>query len=185
MDRTVRRRRLRTVGAAIAVAASLSLTGCGFNAQTLQTYTPAHGVNVDHDALKVRNLLVIADGQGKGVVSASIVSAKDDSLESVSGNAVKADGSDGGALTVTAAPVELPAGQLVVLTDQSPRLTVTGPELKPGLTARLVLTYGSGQTTDLVVPVMDAEQALYADAVQDTAAPSASASPTPEPTQSP
>ena len=184
MDRTVRRRRLRTVGAAIAVAASLSLTGCGFNAQTLQTYTPAHGVNVDHDALKVRNLLVIADGQGKGVVSASIVSA-DASLAAVGGNAVKADGSDGGALTVTAAPVELPAGQLVVLTDQSPRLTVTGPELKPGLTARLVLTYGSGQTTDLVVPVMDAEQALYADAVQDTAAPSASASPTPEPTQSP
>lgn len=182
MDRTVRRHRLRTVGAAIAVAASLSLTGCGFNAQTLQPYTPAHGVNVDHEGVKVRNLLVIADGQGKGVVSASIVSAEGDTLESVSGSAIKADGTDGGALTVTAAPVELPAGKLVVLTDQSPRLSVTGPELKPGLTARLKLTYGSGQATDLVVPVMDAERAMYADAAQDTAAPTASAEPTPSPT---
>lgn len=171
MDRTVRRHRLRTVGAALAVAASLSLTGCGFNAQTLQTYTPAHGVNVDHEALKVRNLLIIADEAGQGVVSASLVSQEGDTLQSVSGNAIKADGSDGGALTVTAAPVELPAGRLVVLTDQTPRLTVSGSELKPGLTARLKLTYASGQATDLEVPVRSAAETMYTDAVSPSAQP--------------
>ena len=62
------------------MCASLLLTGCGFNMQTLQQYTPAHGVNVDLQAgeanrqLKVRNLLVVADESGKGVLSASIVS---------------------------------------------------------------------------------------------------------------
>lgn len=182
MDRTVRRHRLRTMGAAVAVAAALSLTGCGFNAQTLQTYTPAHGVNVDHEALKVRNLLVIADASGQGVVSASLVSQKGDTLQSVSGNAIKADGTDGGALTVTAAPVELPAGKLVVLTEQTPRLTVSSPELKPGLTARLKLTYASGQATDLQVPVRGADEEMYAGAVGTPTAQPTAATPTPTPT---
>lgn len=42
--------------------------------ETLQSYTPANGVNIDDDFLKVRNLLIIADASGQGRLSASLVS---------------------------------------------------------------------------------------------------------------
>lgn len=205
MDSSTRRRR-RVARALIAgVGAALLLTGCGFDAQTLQQYTPAHGVNVDVTAgennrqLKVRNLLIISDDKGEGVVSASVVSPVADSLVAVSGTPLKADGSKGGALTVTKdGEVALKADQLVVLTTPEPAVRVSSPDLRPGLTVDLTLTFASGRTAQAIVPVMTYENAIYATvspsptavapATAETAAPTEAGTPsdaTPSPAHTP
>ncbi len=169
MDSSTRRRR-RVARALIAgVSAALLLTGCGFDAQTLQQYTPAHGVNVDVTAgennrqLKVRNLLIVSDDKGQGIVSASIVSPVADSLVAVSGAPLKDDGTLGSALTATTAgEITLKPDQLVVLTTPEPAVRVSSPDLRPGLTADVTLTFASGRTAQAIVPVMSYEDAIYA-----------------------
>mgnify|MGYP000882286556 CR=1 FL=1 len=168
MDSSTRRRRraVRTVVAGVGV--SLLLTGCGFDMQTLQQYTPAHGVNVDLEAgeakrqLKVRNLLVVSNESGEGYLSASIVSPVADELVKVEGIAHKSDNSEGGALTVSGSPVKLEPNRLVVLTDPEPAYTVSGADLQPGLTVDLVLTFASGLEAATTAPVMSSEDPIYA-----------------------
>ena len=189
-----RRRAVRTLVAG--VGASLLLTGCGFDAQTLQPYTPANGVNVDLPAgqdgrqLKIRNLLLVADGAGKGVVSASIVSPVADSLVKVEGAARKADNSVGSPLTVTGGPVQLQPNRMVVLTEGE-GFTVSGSDLEPGLTADLVLTFKSGVQAEAIAPVMSSESKIYASITpapaptRATPTPAGTASPTPAPSATP
>jgi hypothetical protein len=170
MPRTRLSRTLRLAGVTAALGASLTLTGCGFDAQTLQTYTPAQGINVDvAGGPKVRNLLLIANASGKGQVSASIVApTTPDRLAAVAATPIKPDSTLGAPLTVSAANVPLPAGTLVVLTDAAVApIIVTGSDLKPGLTAQVTLTFASGAVQQVVVPVMDATNPIYV-----TAAPS-------------
>lgn len=155
-------RSLRRLAAAAVIAVGLLLGGCGFDAQTLQPYSQSHGVNVDASQLKVRNLFVIADTTGKGVLSGTLVSAADDTLTSVAGVAHKADGSDAGALTVTAMPLRLPAASAVVLTSPSPAVKVSSPDLKPGLTATVTLTLQSGTQVKANVPVMGSDNPSFA-----------------------
>lgn len=158
MDRT---RSLRLTGAAITLSASLALTGCGMNVQTLQEYTPAHGVNAQTGDIKVRNLLIVANDAGQGVLSASLVTPTKDELVSISGTALTPDGEPAGPLLFTASPVQLPANQLVVLTDTQPPITVTSADMKPGLTAQVDLGFSSGGQTQLIVPVVSASDPTY------------------------
>jgi len=176
-------RRRPTAWWAVVIASLLVLTtGCGFDAQTLQPYTPADGVNfqlggteADEPTLKVRNLLVIADDTGAGFVSASmVVDLGTDTLRSITGVALNANGTDAGAITVSAfPPVPLNANQLVVLTNLAP-ISVSGP-LKPGLEARLVFTFAQAGEQTIVVPVLDRSDPVYAGV---TPSPAASASTT-------
>ncbi|MFT3876864.1 MAG: hypothetical protein QM708_10650 [Propioniciclava sp.] len=194
MESSTRRRR-RAVRALIAgVGATLVLTGCGFDMQTLQPYTPAHGVNIDvktddnNRQLKVRNLLVISDTKGQGVLSASMTSPVTDRLVSVSGTPFKADNSAGTPLTVTqGAAVELKADQIAVLTNPAPVIKVSSPDLRPGLTVDLTLTFASGRTAHAVAPVMSYDDPIYT--TVSPAPASASATPartaTPTPTATP
>lgn len=170
MSRTSLSRTLRLAGVGSALAASLTLTGCGFDAQTLRSYTPAQGINVDvAGGPKVRNLLLIANAAGKGQLSASMIAPTTaDRLTAVSATPIRPDSTLGAPLTVSAANVALPAGALVVLTDAAVTpIFVTGADLKPGRTADLTLTFASGAVQEIVVPVMDATNPIYA-----TAAPS-------------
>ena len=177
MESTTRRRR----GARMLVAgvgAALLLTGCGFDAQTLQPYTPAHGVNATAGVVKVRNLLVVSDAQGKGIVSASLVSPDSDRLTSLTGTPIKADGTTGAALQFSSTTqVALQPNQLVVLTEPQPVIQVSSPDLKPGLTVNLTLRFASGSETTLVAPVASFTDPIYA-SVSPTPMPT-TASPTP------
>lgn len=172
---------VRLVGVA-AVLSALLTAGCGFDVQTLQPYTPADGVNYTHGdgvngtpQLKVRNLFVLADGAGNGFVSASmIVDNGSDTLRSISGVALNADGSDGGAITVgTFAPLAIGTDRLLVLTDEAP-ITVSGP-LRPGFEARLTLTFAEAGEISVVTPVIASSDPVYSGL---TPSPTASASPT-------
>lgn len=177
MESTTRRRR----GARMLVAGvgtALLLAGCGFDAQTLQPYTPAHGVNATAGPVKVRNLLVVSDAQGKGIVSASLVSPDADRLTAVSGTPIKADGTTGSPLQVSSTTqVALQPNQLVVLTEPQPVIQVSSPDLTPGLTVNLTLRFSSGVETTLIAPVASFTDPIYA-TVSPTPMPS-TATPTP------
>lgn len=185
MPRRTTRRTRRVLLAGLGTA--LLLSGCGFNVQTLQNYTPAQGVNVDAEAVKVRNFLVIADDEGQGVVSASMLSPTDDRLTGMSLTPLVEGNVEGTPLTVSGPEgVQLPANTLVVLTDDSQQLQVAGEDLMPGRSVRFVLTFASGAQADGLAPVMGFNQAMYATlsptpqpTAQATGAAAATASPSP------
>ena len=160
------------VGVALAsVGLLFGLSACGFNAQTLQPYTPSDGVNVDIGldqnenptaaTVKVRNLMVISKAHGSGFLSATLVSGEDDKLTEVSGQALGPDGTTGSKLTTELSePVEITAGQPVVLTDQSP-ITLTAADLKPGQLADLTLSFERSGSYQVEVPVVDGNNEIY------------------------
>lgn len=173
MPRRTTRRTSRVVVAGLGTA--LLLSGCGFSVQTLQEYTPAQGVNVDAGSVKVRNFLVIADEDGQGVVSASMVSPTADRLTGISLTPLVEGNVEGTPLTVSdTGDVELPANNLVVLSDAERQVQVSGEDLTPGLSVRFVVTFASGAQAGGLAPVMGYNQAQYA-----------TLSPTPQPTASP
>lgn len=169
MNRRPLHRRLTGWATAAVAALAVALTaGCGFDVQTLQPYTPADGVNFQlggptGPTLKVRNLFILADDHGSGFLSASMITDDgSDTLRSISGVALKSDGTTAGELTVGSfTPIPIGSGTLVVLIDQAP-ITVTGADLRPGLGARLVLTFASAGPKSIDVPVIDSSDPVYA-----------------------
>lgn len=146
----------------LALGLLLSTSACGMQVQTNKPYTPAEGVNLDVGSVHVRNLMILSRADGAGFLSASLTSSDVDALTLVSGTPIKVDGSDGAAFTATLPdPVALGNGVLVVLTNR-PFITITSADLKPGLTAKLVLQFSNAGEADVTVPVVDAAQPDYA-----------------------
>jgi hypothetical protein len=172
--------------AVVSLLLSLGLTalvaGCGFNAQTNMPYTPADGTNADlgaGGAIKIRNLVVISDTKGSGVISATLIGNVQDQLTSVSVTPLKADGSAGTAVTATpATPLQLGGGSLIVLTNVTP-LKVTSPDLVAGLSATVTMNFTTAGPATLNCPVVDGTQAPWS-----AITPGVSPTPSPEPTPS-
>lgn len=164
-------RSLRSLAASLCVPLALTLTGCGFGAQTLQPYTPAEGVNTSVGQVQVRNVLVIADSTGQGLVSASLVTYADDTLTAVAGTPHKVDGSAGSPLVVTATglPLTMPTNTLFVLTDAPLRIAVSSPDLKPGLLAEVTLTFAKAGQVKVVTPVLSSDEPEFAGITVGTA----------------
>ena len=100
----------------------------------------------------------------------------------MTGTAVKPDGTQGSPLTITRVSVPLRPGQLVVLTGEgAPTIQVSGADLKPGLSAILTLTFSSGVTRTITVPVMSAADPIYATVMPRTATAQPSGTATPAP----
>lgn len=150
-------------------AVMASVTACGFDAQTLQPYPQAEGVNFQigpstgtDPVLKVRDLLVVSDKSGNGFLSASmIMTSGTDRLVSVTGEALKPNGSSAGALTVAKfSPIQITSTKLAQLVNL-PEISVSSASLKAGLTARLVLSFATAGNKTLVVPVADGTGAPF------------------------
>ncbi|HOQ54031.1 MAG TPA: hypothetical protein PLF56_10505 [Micropruina sp.] len=154
---------LRRFCVTLCVPLALALTGCIAQFQTSQPYTPGEGVNLQVGQVKVRNLMVIADASGQGVLSASAVSYADDTLTAVSGTPHKADGTPGSALVVTSTglPLAMPANTLFILTDSPLRVAVTSPDLKPGLLAEITLTFAKAGDVKALAPVVSSSEPEY------------------------
>jgi hypothetical protein len=157
------------VGLLAVLGLMLAVGGCGNDAQTLRPYTPAEGVNIDvgnpydlESVVHVRNLLIISKAPGSGILSASMVTNGRDQLTGVTGYAIKADGSQGAPLTVTLDnTVSVANGALVVLTDQG-SIPVRSPDLAPGLSASMTLTFSNAGAFTVFVPVVDGNLPEYA-----------------------
>lgn len=192
MEHTVRSSSTRRIGmagriAGICASATLvlGLSACGFDAQTLQPYQPADGVDVnvavgangnpDAHTIKVRGLMILAKSDTEGFLSATLTAASDDQLTGVTGTTLTPDDSEGAPLTVTLpGPVSLTAGSPVVLVDHE-AITVKADKLRAGLNARLTLTFAQAGSQQVTVPIVDGNNSTY-QSVSPSAAPSSATS---------
>ena len=70
-------RRAPLAGAAATLSIALAACSASFDAPTLQPYQAAEGTNIESGQLKIRNMLVLADADGKGELHSVIVNDGD------------------------------------------------------------------------------------------------------------
>lgn len=70
---------MKSMRALVLVSSLLLLTACGAgqNAQTAQLYTPTDGVQGESSSIQVRNVVVVANAAGDGILSATLVDPSD------------------------------------------------------------------------------------------------------------
>lgn len=163
-------RGLRSAAALLVALGVLLITAaCGNDAQTLQPYTPAEGINVDvgnpanyRQVVHVRNLLIISKAKGQGVVSATVVTDDRDELTTLTGVPIKVDGTEGAPFTATLSQtVSFGNGAQIVLTDR-PLITVSSPDLVPGQSSSVTLQFKNAGGVKLLVPIADGNEPQYA-----------------------
>jgi hypothetical protein len=167
-SRSVRRTAL--AGAAATLSIALAACSASFSAPTQQPYQPAEGSNADSGSLHVRNLLVLADADGKGELHTVIVNdgpGNETLVKLAQAPAGTADGTDGnwapGEVTFSAlkTPLDLAAGTSTILPpvpsdgngeDEGDPITVTGA--KPGQMINVTITFGTAAPINTYVPVL-------------------------------
>ena len=156
----------------IALTALVGAAGCDY--QTLQPYTPADGVNTAVGDVKVRNLVIVATGDGEGVLLGTLVADSADALESIAGTALQANGDPGAALQFTSTKtLTVSHTEPVQLIDGAIQVTATG--LVAGLTAEVELTFTRSGSVTVLVPIMDQASPEYAELDLPSSAPSGEA----------
>jgi hypothetical protein len=145
-------RRTALAGAAATLSIALAACSASFSAPTLQPYQAAEGTNVESGQLKVRNMLVLADAEGKGELHSVIVNDGDtaDTLVSIKqAPAGTQDGQAGGdqpgevTFTGITEPIELEPHSALLLPgsgatgEESPSAT---PSATPSTTPRATPT---------------------------------------------
>jgi len=155
------RRRAAAAGAAVTLSIALAACGASFNAQTAKPYQPSEGTNADSGSIAVRNLLVLADEEGKGELHGAIVNRgqTDDTLVSIASAPAEGSGSTEESATVTfgdVRPMTLATGAVLSLPPATGQpFTVTGG--KPGDMIKVTITFAKAAplTTDIPVLTLD------------------------------
>jgi len=157
------RRRLAPLAVVLLLPA---LGACNY--QTDQVYQPAVGVNNRDGVVDVLAAVVVSSTDGKGTFVASLVNSDLEQPDTLTGIA-PAEGTD--AQVQLSAPIEIAPEGIVNLAD-SGAVSVVGESIAPGGFVRLVLTFQSGQETEVNAPVVDnAEE--FSDIQPATPSPSA------------
>jgi copper(I)-binding protein len=152
------RRSLRLAAGALVLAMPL-LSSCGFGKATDRIYTPAAGVNHRHGEVDVLSAVVVADQAHSGTFIATMSNNspdQDDSLESItqdsddSGNV-----SEVGTLDIAdlSPAVDVAARGYVNLADDEQGVAIKG-DFDAGDMLHLTLTFSSGETATMKVPVV-------------------------------
>jgi hypothetical protein len=138
------------VAAAVLPAAAVGGCAAGFDAQTIQPYQAAEGTNAESGPVAVRNLLVLADAEGEGVVHAAIVNTGSDQ-DTLTG--IEPGRSEQGVKVTGMRTFPVPAsGSLVLPPETGKPVTLTGAE--PGEMVELTLTFGAAAPLTVPVPVL-------------------------------
>lgn len=145
-------RRFRIWFAALALTAGLT-AGCTAGDWRYDA-PPAAGVQADEGLIKARNILLVADESGDGVLNGSIASADAVSLTGIVVQAETADGGRGDAVPVDIA-ADIPRNGIVKL-DAS-NAEVSGADLLLGRTATVALQFADGTQIVVEAPVMSSE----------------------------
>ncbi|MGH8869037.1 MAG: hypothetical protein ACRDYU_13710 [Actinomycetes bacterium] len=182
----------RTVVTAALLAALVpGAAGCaaGFEAQTVEPYTPGDGVNADVNRIKVRSATLVASEPG-GPASLVVALVNESGRRDVL-TRIRVVGSPDTA-TIEGDRVALPPGELVVLgTGEGPTVTVEGPNRKvaPGnfVPVRFTFRNAGSVTTDLLVQKPEGDYATVAPEPEPTPTllPGSTESPLPEETLAP
>ncbi len=153
---------------ALVTVAALTSCSTGFNATSVQPYSPADGVRAQSGQLRALNVLVVASASAtSGVVITTVVNdgARDDRLVSV----------ESPDATVTLSGIgDIVAGGTLKLSNDTPTTaTVTGLTRLAGETIELTLTYERAE------PVSVRTLVVAADGEYAGITPSATAPPSP------
>ena len=143
------RRSLRLVAGALVLALPL-LSSCGFNKATDKIYTPGEGTNNREGQVDVLAAVVVAAQPDSGTFMASLANNSSEDEDTFEGLAGTDEWSELEIADVSA--ITIPARGFVNLTDEG-GVNVTG-DFGAGDMMRLTLTFGSGQTTTMNVPVV-------------------------------
>lgn len=159
MPMPVPSRRMKKLAAVLLLPALLA-TGCSysFGAQTNQEYQAAEGANGNSGSIAVRNVMIVADDEGKGQLHGILLNtgSTDDRLASIE----PATGVDGVKIT-GAEPTPLPPGEAVTIGPAessesgeagSKAVSVTGA--KPGQMIKLTISFGDAGPITVYVPVV-------------------------------
>ena len=157
MSKTLR----RTAALVATVALAVSVSGCTAG-QWEYAAPPAAGVQVDEGGLKLRNFMVVTDGDGTGMILGGIASR--DEAASVAGLGYAAELKDGSFGQLNAVPftADIPKGKTIILDGAD--TTINTSELLVGRLARVAVQFDGGQSVALSVPVVSADHPDFADA---------------------
>ena len=170
------RRSLRLVAGALVLALPL-LGSCGFSKATDEEYTQASGINSQNRDVDVLNAVIVAAQPDSGTFVASLNNNSADTDLEFTGVAGAGDWSDLG-VDPSDLSIEIPARGFVNLVNEDP-ITVSG-DFEAGQVAELTLTFDSGDTVTMDVPIVFACD-VYAGLDPSQQQPEESESPTTEP----
>ena len=122
--------------------------------QTDQVYQPSVGTNERGGAVDVLGAVVVSSTDGTGTFVASLVNSDLEEPDTLTEVATADPADDQVQLS---APIEIAPEGLVNLAD-SGAVSVVGEGIAPGRFIRLVLTFESGQETEVNVPVVDRKE---------------------------
>jgi hypothetical protein len=172
------RRSLRLVAGALVLALPL-LGSCGFGKATDRVYTPAAGINNRGGDVDVLSAVIVAAQPDSGTFVASLSNNSPKKAFQLTGVAGVGDWSDLG-IDPSDLSIDIPARGFVNLVNEDP-ITVTG-DFDAGQVAELTLTFDSGDTVTMSVPIVFACNAYEGlDPSQQEPEESESASPTDSP----
>lgn len=150
------RRRIGTSIAALALVVGLA-SGCTAGDWRYDA-PPAAGVQQDAGPVKVRNLMVLTDGAGQGLLLGSVFTSEPLDLTQVALSAEQADGSFGPPVPLQiSGKVPVESGLMLGEKDSS----VEGTDLDPSRLVNVLLVFSNGTTMMLEAPVMSAEHPDY------------------------
>jgi len=141
----------RSLAASVLVVAPL-LSSCGFNAPTTQVYNPPVGVNNQSSMVDALNVLVVSDTDSTGTLVAGL--ANNDQLEDDRLADVRATGESQGVQVEVSGPTEIPAGELLDLSDVG-GVTLQGTSLRPGSWVTLTFEFDNAASVTVDAPVLD------------------------------
>lgn len=152
MTAPILKRRFRIWFAALALTAGLT-AGCTAGDWRYDA-PPAAGVQADEGLIKARNILLIADESGEGVLNGSIASAEAASLTGIVVQAETADGGRGAAV-----PVEITAdiSRNGIVKLDATNAPVSGAGLLLGRTATVAMQFADGTQLVVEAPILSSE----------------------------
>jgi hypothetical protein len=170
------RRSLRLAVGALVLALPL-LGSCGFDKATDKVYTPAAGTNNRDGDVDVLGAVIVAAQPDSGTFIASLSNNRADKDFQLTGIAGAGDWADL-KVSPTELSIDVVARGFVNLVDEDP-ITITG-DFDAGQVAELTLTFDSGDTVTMDVPIVYACN-TYAGLDPSQQEPTESASPTDSP----
>jgi hypothetical protein len=144
------RRSLRLVAGALVLALPL-LGSCGFDKATDQVYTPGAGTNDRAGEVDILTAVIVSAQPGSGTFIATLSNNNAQQAYTLTGVSGAGDWTD---LTIDPADlsIDIPARGFVNLVDEDP-ITVSG-DFTPGQVAELTLTFDSGDSETMDVPIV-------------------------------
>ncbi|MDO5737088.1 MAG: hypothetical protein Q4P15_11500 [Propionibacteriaceae bacterium] len=153
------RRRFGTTIAALALVVGLA-SGCTAGDWRYDA-PPAAGVQQDAGPLKARNVMVLADGEGEGLLLGSVFTTQAVELTEVGVAAEQQDGSFAEPVLVKAEG-DVPVNGSLLFGGKESR--IEGADLQEGLLANVFMRFSDGTTMEVEAPVMSSTHSDYAEA---------------------